>query len=132
MIALQPLFAISLSAFLPAISVRQAVPHFVKRCRAVQTCHCFVFQIRLNIKSKRSSVNVMSGFAGVLLMRKRSRNRPFGCGSCLVIVLNALMLVLTSDALSAAWFPKETPGERFRKAMKTREQMCASRKLVAG
>ena len=77
-------------------------------------------------------MNVMNGFAGVLLMRKRSRNKPFGSGSCLVIVLNALVLVLTSDALSAAWFAKETPGERFRKAMKTREQMCASRKLVAG
>ena len=50
MIALQPLFAISLLAFLPAIWARQAAPHFVKRCRAVQPCGCFVFQIRLNIK----------------------------------------------------------------------------------
>lgn len=65
-------------------------------------------------------------------MCKRSRNKRFRSGPSFATFIGALALILTSGSLSADWFGKDTPGERFRKAMKTREQMCASRKLVAG
>src|SRR5689334_14760758 len=46
------------------------------------------------------------------------------------LVLFVLLLSASESALSA-WFEQETPGERFRKAMKTREQWCASHKPIA-
>jgi hypothetical protein len=42
-----------------------------------------------------------------------------------------VLLLCASQPVLSAWFEKETPGERFRKAMKTREQWCASHKPVA-
>ncbi|MGZ5095779.1 MAG: hypothetical protein ACXWCH_32085, partial [Burkholderiales bacterium] len=77
-------------------------------------------------------MNVTKRFAGVLLTRKRSRNKRFRTAPPFATLASGLVLIFTIGPLSAAWFEKDTPGERFRKAMKTREQMCASRKLVVG